>query len=229
VAKRGYFNRKLFTFLKDLAENNNREWFKANKDRYDEDVKEPALAFVQAFSANLEKLSPHFRADPRANGGSLFRIYRDTRFSKDKSPYKTYTGIQFRHYAAKDAHAPGFYLHLEPKECFVGLGIWRPDGPTVKKIREGLVEDPKIWKKVISGAAFKRRLELTGDRLVRPPRGFDPEHPLVEDLKWKDYIAHTRLSQKAVMDPDFLKEFTGFCRAGLPFVSFLCKSLGLPV
>ena len=112
MAKMGYFNRKLFIFLKDLAENNNREWFKANKDRYDEDVKEPALAFVQAFSAKLEKLSPHFRADPRANGGSLFRIYRDTRFSKDKSPYKTYTGIQFRHYAAKDAHAPGFYLHL---------------------------------------------------------------------------------------------------------------------
>jgi uncharacterized protein (TIGR02453 family) len=229
VATKGYFTRKTFTFLRDLAENNNREWFNANKDRYEETVKSPALEFIQDFAPRLGKLSPHFRADPRANGGSLFRIYRDTRFSKDKSPYKTYTGIQFRHEAGKDAHAPGFYLHLEPKQCFVGLGIWRPDGPTLKKIRGGLVEDPKGWKKAITGGAFKRRFELAGDRLVRPPKGFDPEHSLIEDLKWKDYVAMAKLSQKAVMDPGFLTEFAAFCRAGLPFVSFLCRALKVPV
>ena len=229
MVQNGYFSRKTFAFLRDLAENNNREWFNANKDRYEDAVKGPALEFIQGFAPRLQKMSPHFRADPRANGGSLFRIYRDTRFSKDKSPYKTYTGIQFRHEAGKDAHAPGFYLHLEPKQCFVGLGIWHPDGPTLRKIRGGLVDDPKGWKKVVSAGAFKRRFELSGDRLVRPPKGFDPEHPLIEDLKWKDYIAVAGLSQKAVMDPGFMTEFAAFCRAGLPFVSFLCRALKVPV
>jgi len=229
VAMKGHFNRKTFDFLRELAANNDREWFKANKERYEEAVKGPALEFIQDFSATLGKLSQHFRADPRASGGSLFRIYRDTRFSKDKSPYKSYTGIQFRHEAAKDAHAPGFYLHLEPKQCFVGLGIWHPDGITLKKLREGLVEDPRAWKKAISGSGFKKRFKLSGDRLVRPPRGFDPEHPLIEDLKWKDYIAVSSLSQKDVMEPNFIKEFGGYCQAGFPFMTFLCDALGIPV
>ena len=122
------------------------------------------------------------------------------------------------------AGAPG-----SPKECFVGIGIWRPDGPTVRGIREGLVEDPKGWKSAIGRKAFKNRFTLTGDRLVRPPKGFDPEHPLIEDLKWKDYIAFAKLSQTAVTDPGFMTEFAAFCRAGLPYVSFLCKALGQPV
>lgn len=229
MAEKGHFARRTFGFLRDLAANNNREWFQANKGRYESDVKEPALRFIQDFAPRLAKLSPHFRADPRANGGSLFRIYRDVRFSKDKSPYKSYTGIQFRHEAARDAHAPGFYLHLEPGDCFIGVGIWRPDGPTVRAIRQGLVDDPKGWKGAINRTAFKNRFELTGDRLVRPPKGFDPGHPLIEDLKWKDYIAFAKLTQKAVTDSGFLTEFTAFCRAGLPYVSFLCRSLGQPV
>ncbi len=229
MAKEGHFSNKTFAFLRDLAKNNNREWFQDNKGRYEDAVKGPALEFIQDFSAHLAKLSPHFRADPRASGGSLFRIHRDVRFSKDKSPYKTYTGIQFRHEKRKDAHAPGFYLHLEPKQCFVGLGIWHPDGKTLRKIREGLVEDPRAWRKAVSGAGFKKRLELTGDRLVRPPRGFDPEHPLIEDLMWKDYIAFAKISQKDVMAPNFIEEYAAYCRAGLPLVSFLCNALGFSV
>jgi uncharacterized protein (TIGR02453 family) len=228
VADSGYFTKKTFAFLRDLAENNNREWFQANKRRYEEEVKDPALEFIQDFSSYLKALSPHFRADPRAFGGSLFRIYRDTRFSKDKSPYKTHTGIQFRHEQRKDAHAPGFYLHLEPKQCFVGLGIWHPDGKTLKKLREGLVEDSKGWKRAVSGSAFKNRLELSGDRLVRPPQGFDPEHPLIEDLKRKDFIAVAPLTMKQVMEPGFIKDYASYCRAGKSLISFLCGALDLP-
>ena len=126
------FTPALFAFLAELAANNNREWFRANKSRYDGDVKEPALAFISDFAPHLARISTRFRADPRANGGSLFRIYRDTRFSKDKRPYKTHTGIHFRHEAAKDAHAPGFYLHLQPGERLCrASGIWRPGGPTL--------------------------------------------------------------------------------------------------
>lgn len=228
MANQRYFTKGTFAFLRDLAENNNRVWFQANKERYEEEVKAPALEFIQDFAAPLKGLSSHFKADPRANGGSLFRIYRDTRFSKDKSPYKTHTGIQFRHDRGKDAHAPGFYLHLEPRRCFFGLGIWRPDGKTLKKIRKGLVEDGKGWKKAISGKAFLDRLKLSGESLVRPPRGFDAEHPLIEDLKRKDFVAIAPLTQKAVMGPDFMKEFTKYCRAGAPFMAYLCKVLGLP-
>lgn len=228
MAGRGHFTRKTFDFLRDLAENNDREWFQENKGRYENEVKGPALEFIQAFSNHLNALSPHFRADPRGNGGSLFRIYRDTRFSKDKSPYKTHTGIQFRHEQAKDAHAPGFYLHLEPKRCFVGLGIWRPDGPTVRKLREGLVEDAEGWRKAVTGPSFKERLSLSGDSLVRPPRGFDPAHPLVDDLKRKDFIAAAPLTMKQVIQPGFLEVYASYCGSGEAFMAFLCKALGLP-
>jgi uncharacterized protein (TIGR02453 family) len=220
-----FFSNQTFAFLRDLAKNNDREWFQANKGRYEEVVKEPALRFILEFGPHLAKISPHFRADPRGSGGSLFRIYRDTRFSRDKSPYKTHTGIQFRHEAGKDAHTPGYYLHIEPGGCFFGVGIWHPDGPTLRKIRDGIVDDGKGWMRVARGKAFKDRLQLSGDSLTRAPRGFDPEHPLVEDLKRKDFIAVAPLTQKSLTDPSFMKEFVQLCRAGTPLMSFLCKAL----
>ena len=158
----------------------------------------------------------------------MFRIYRDTRFSKDKSPYKTYTGLQFRHDRGKDAHCPGFYLHLEPGQFFVGVGIWHPDGPTTRAIRDAIVEDPTAWKKASRGKKFAGLFDLEGDRLKRPPKGYDPEHALIEDLKRKDYIGVTRLTQKAVTSPDFMKEFTDLCRTGVPYMKFLCKALDVP-
>lgn len=228
MATSNHFSGRTFAFLRDLSKNNEREWFKANKERYEEEVRGPALQFIQDFAPHLGKLSPHFRADPRPVGGSLFRIHRDTRFSKDKSPYKTATGIQFRHDKAKDAHAPGFYLHLEPGRCFVGLGIWHPDGKTLRGIREGLVADPEGWRKAVSGRTFKNRFDLSGDRLSRPPRGFDPEHPLIEDLKWKDFVAFAEITEKDAVQPGFLKDYAAYCRAGSAFMSFLCGTLGLP-
>jgi uncharacterized protein (TIGR02453 family) len=222
------FTRKTFRFLEDLRANNDRNWFKENKDRYEDYVKAPAIRFILDFAPSLKAISPHFRADPRAVGGSLFRIYRDTRFSKDKSPYKTHTGIQFRHEQGKSAHAPGFYLHLEPGECFIGLGLWRPDGRTLKRIREGLVENPDGWRKAISEKAFRDRFALGGDRLVRAPRGFDPEHPLVEDLKRKDFVAMASFPSERAIDPDFMSVFAEHCRSGAPMMAYLCGLLGLP-
>jgi uncharacterized protein (TIGR02453 family) len=223
-----YFTRKSFTFLKDLAENNNREWFNENKARYEDDLKSPALHFIADFAPHLKKISPHFRADPRGNGGSLFRIYRDTRFSKDKRPYKTYTGLQFRHDEGKDAHCPGFYLHLEPGAFFVGAGIWHPDGPTTRAIREAIVEDPAGWKRASRGKKFAGTYVLQGDRLKRHPRGFDEDHPLIEDLKWKDFIGVTKVTQKTITGDDFMKEFTALCKAGAPYMKFLCKAVDVP-
>ena len=119
-----YFTSESFAFLRELSKNNNREWFAANKKRYEAELRDPALRFISDFGPRLNRIAPRLVADPRPVGGSMFRIYRDTRFAADKTPYKTAVGIRFPHRAASDVHSPGFYLHLEPSEVFVGAGIW---------------------------------------------------------------------------------------------------------
>lgn len=222
------FDSELFSFLRDLHQNNDREWFQANKDRYEEHVKHPALQFISDFGPRLRKISPNFTADPRPVGGSLFRIYRDVRFSKDKSPYKTSVGIQFRHKQCKDVHTPGFYLHLEPDGCFAGLGIWRPDSQALAGIRTAIVDDPTRWKRAVGSKRFRQQLELGGESLKRPPRGFDADHPLIEDLKRKDFIASTPIQETTVTASGFLDEYARICRAGAPFVRYLCDASGIP-
>lgn len=221
-----YFKPALFKFLRDLRENNNRDWFNANKSRYESSVKDPALRFISDFGEQLEKLSPHFKADPRPVGGSLFRIYRDVRFSKNKAPYKTAVGIQFRHKRGKDAHAPGFYLHLEPGELFAAAGMWHPDSASLKSIREAISTDTKGWKSALSGKAFKSNFEFGGESLKRPPKGFDPDHPLIETLKRKDFIVHTRLTQKEATSAGFERRVAGLFRQTAPLVRFLCTAVG---
>jgi uncharacterized protein (TIGR02453 family) len=222
------FKPALFRFLRELAQNNHREWFAENKKRYEELIKEPARQFIIAFGPRLQKISPHFRADPRPVGGSLFRIYRDTRFSKDKTPYKTHVGLHFRHAAGKNVHAPGFYLHIEPRQVFTGVGIWHPDAQTLKKIRHTLASAPDRWRKLNRHKRFKAHYELAGESLKRPPRGFSKNHPLIEDLKRKDIVAIARLTQGDVTADDFLERFDATCRAGAPLVAYLCDAIGVP-
>jgi uncharacterized protein (TIGR02453 family) len=221
------FTPELFKFLSDLANNNNREWFHANKGRYETLVKEPALDFISEFTEPLAKISPHFEANARASGGSLFRIHRDTRFGADKTPYKINTGLHFRHERAKDAHAPGFYLHLQPRQCFMGVGLWRPESKVAYQIRDHIAAEPQAWKKARHGAAFARTFELGGESLKRPPKGFDPDHKYIDDLKRKDFIAVASLTQKQVTAADFQTEFTKLVKTGAPYMKFLCDALNL--
>ena len=221
------FSPALFQFMADLKENNNRDWFQANQSRYEDEVREPALQFISDFGSELRKISPHFQAIPKKVGGSLFRIFRDVRFSKDKSPYKTQTGIHFRHESARDAHAPGFYLHLEPEHCFMGAGIWHPDPATLQQIREAIDADPKGWKKARDTTARSGHLHLSGESLQRPPKGFAADHPLIEDLKRKDFIAVTDLTREQVLAPDFPAHFARLCKAGASLSRFLCGAVGV--
>lgn len=223
-----YFTSATFRFLEDLAAHNDRAWFEQNKRRYEADVKGPALRFITDFGPHLKKISTEFRADPRPVGGSLFRIHRDVRFAKDKRPYKTAAGIHFRHFESKDVHAPGFYLHIEPGEVFAGVGIWHPDPKTARRIREAIAEDPRGWTAATRTRTFRDRFELEGERLSRPPQGFDPAHPLVEDLKRKDFIGVARLTERAATRPGFMKEFAALCRAGAAMNRFLCGALAIP-
>lgn len=222
------FSPALFTFLRELTENNDRDWFAANKARYEADVREPALEFISAFAPRLDALSPHFVADARKVGGSLFRIHRDVRFSKDKSPYKTHTGIHFRHALARDAHAPGFYLHLEPGGVFAGAGMWRPDTATARRIREAIAADGAAWRRAVGSKAFRERYRLDGESLKRPPAGFSADHPLIADLKRKDFIAVAPLPDRAVTAAGFLDEYADACRAAAPLVRFLCRAIEAP-
>jgi uncharacterized protein (TIGR02453 family) len=223
-----YFGPELFTFLRSLKRHNDREWFLESKARYDAAVKEPALAFIAAFDPHLRKISPEFLAVPKAVGGSLFRIQRDVRFSKDKSPYKTHVGIRFLHRDAKNVHAPIFYLHLEPGAAFAGIGVWHPEPPALEKIRQAIVGDPKAYRKAAENARFLKRFEVGGDSLKRPPRGYHPEHPLVDELKRKDFVASCRLDEKDIVGPGFDRRLAEIYRDGAGYVGYLCRALGAP-
>ncbi len=220
------FSPALFSFLRGLAADNDKAWFEEHRSEYDANVKEPALDFIEAFRPRLHSISPHFEANARVNGGSLFRIHRDTRFSKDKTPYKTNTGMHFRHERAKDVHSPGFYLHLEPRNCFMGVGIYKPETKVAYTIREMIAAEPDRWQ-AITGGDFADTFALMGDSLKRPPKGFDPDHPLIDDLKRKDFIASATLTQSEVTATDFADRFEALCRAGGPFMAFLCEAVGV--
>jgi len=224
-----YFTPKLFAFIRDLKENNDRDWFKAHQDLFEEYVREPALQFIEDYSDPLLKVSEHFTADARKVGGSLFRIQRDTGFSKDKTPYKTHVGIHFRHVATReDVHAPGFYLHLEPAGSWAALGLWRPATAHAYANRERIAEDPAGWKRAAYGKRFTSLYgPLEGESLKRPPRGFDPEHPLMEDLKRKDFIASTRLRQSDITRDGFMEQYLATAKTGAPFMHYLCDAIGV--
>ena len=208
-------------FLRQLKRHNNREWFARNKARYEGVVRGPALLFIASFAPHLHKLSPHFVADPRPTRGSLFRIYRDTRFSQDKRLSERHFGIHFSHASGKDAHAPVFYLHLDPDHCFAAAGVWHPDRSALTRIRMAIVAAPERWAKA------RRKLELEGDSLRRPPRGFDPNHKFIEDIKRKDFVASVTLTEEQVCSTQFMRDFAAACRTMVPLVKFTTRALGL--
>ena len=217
-----------FKFYKELAKNNERDWFNANKERYLDDVVDPALDFIAAMEPKLKKVSPYFLAIAKRSRGSLMRIYRDTRFSKNKTPYKTNLGIQFRHEMGKNVHAPGFYFHYSPDRTFLGSGMWRPDRDPLLQIRTAIVEYDARWKRIKSNKKFKETFELSGDSLKRHPRGFDPDHKLIEDLKRKDFIAVSPLDNKLLKTPEVVDVTIDRLKRSMSFVRFLCDALHLP-
>jgi uncharacterized protein (TIGR02453 family) len=228
MASRAYFGPELFDFLRELRDHNDRQWFAANKPRYEAHVRDPLLEFIADFGPRLREISGQFVADPRPVGGSLFRIHRDTRFSKDKSPYKTNAGAHFRHAAGRDVHAPGFYLHLEPGQVFAASGLWHPDPTTLGRVRDAIVAHPARWERVVSEPTFASTCSLSGDRLARPPRGYDPDHRWIEDLKRREFVAVTTLSEADARGPDFMDRFADACRVSAPLARFLTEAAGLP-
>jgi uncharacterized protein (TIGR02453 family) len=213
-----YFTPELFDFLKRLKKNNRREWFQKHKDEYEQLVRQPCLQFVIDFGGPLYEITPHLQSDPKR---SLFRIYRDTRFSADKKPYKSHAAMRFSH-AGKDVHSPGFYLHLEPGMCFAAAGLWHPEAPVLLRVRNAVIEREDEWRRI-------RHLLNWDDasKLSRPPRGFPADHEFVEDLKLKDLGTSVEFSEKQVCGPNFMRDFVDACKTMSPISAFFCKALGL--
>jgi uncharacterized protein (TIGR02453 family) len=222
-----YFSPASFRFLRELAKHNERDWFAANKPRYEEHVRQPFLRLIGDLQAPLAKISPHYRADPRGVGGSLFRIYRDTRFSNDKRPYKTSAGARLFHARSREREAPSFYVHIQPGQCFIGAGLWHPQPDTLKRVREFLVDNPSAWIKATRSSAFRQRFEIGGESLTRPPRGYDPAHPLIDDIKRKGFTAWTSFEDEQACAADLPKFIAASCKGMAPMVDYLCAALDL--
>ncbi|THD10559.1 DUF2461 domain-containing protein [Metallibacterium scheffleri] len=221
------FTPATFKFLRALARHNERTWFKAHQAAYERDVRAPFLALITALQAPLAGISPHFRADPRKLGGSLFRIQRDTRFASDKQPYKTWAGARLFHERHRERPAPSFYLHIQAGACFVGAGVWHPESATLKQLRGFIADNPAAWRRAVHAKAFASRYEFWGERLRRAPQGYAPDHPLIEDLKLKNFAAGCALDDDLVLSPRLPDALTTHLRALAPLVDYLCAALDL--
>ena len=228
MSKNGYFTKGALRFLTELRAHNSRDWFQANKDRFESQVRDPFLRLIADLAPGLKKIAPGFIVDPSANGGSMMRIYRDIRFSKDKSPYKTYAAAHFWHAKGKDGAAPAYFLHLEPGNSVIGGGIWQPEPKALKKIRDKIAGDPKGWGRAITGGALGSTCRMAGESLKRPPAGYDPAHPFIDDIKRKDFALSTPLTDQEITGDDFLDLVLQRLRATAPFVQFLSNAVGLP-
>lgn len=222
------FPRDFFAFFKALKKNNNRDWFNANKPRYLESVVGPMGEYILSMAPLLEAISPFYNADPRPNGGSMFRIYRDTRFSNDKTPYKTHAACHFRHRAGRDAHAPGFYLHIETDGVSIGGGIWRPPAKQLGLIRDFIADNPAAWEDLAQSAEIRDLGGIQGDSLKRPPRGFAADARHIEDLKRKSFYVMTGFSAGLALSPDLVTESARVFRAAARLNHFVSDALELP-
>jgi uncharacterized protein (TIGR02453 family) len=224
------FGRSTLDFLAELRDNNERTWFQAHQDRYEQTVREPARQLVREMAPILARVAPHLVADDRKVGGSIMRPQRDTRFSPDKTPYKTNLGIQFRHDAGKDVHAPGLYLHLSPDELFVGLGMWRPDKEPLGKIRSRIAAEPEAWSATLADPGLRARWRIGGrdEATKRVPRGFSADDPHADDLKLVSHMLVADLEPDQVLGPQLPSLLATYLQAGAPHARFVAGAIGLP-
>ncbi|ORU92209.1 MAG: TIGR02453 family protein [Cycloclasticus sp. symbiont of Bathymodiolus heckerae] len=215
-----FFTEKTFGFLEQLSANNNRTWFNDHKAEYEKLVRNPALRFIDEVRPHILEQSPHFTARSKKTGGALMRVYRDIRFSHDKTPYKTNIGIQFRHRVAKDAHAPKFYLNISPHTCYLGAGAWRPHSAALSKIREMISDNPGAWKKITTDKTCCQHFQLAGESLKT--------YPMIHDLKRKDFIAIHPLNRDDILNGHLIDTLVSRYKETNDFMDYLCTALDLP-
>ena len=228
------FTPAALTFLRQLAKNNRREWFQDRKDTFDTQVLAPMREFVEEMDVRLATLAPEIGGSPRR---SIFRIYRDTRFSKDKSPYKTNVGCWFTALAAghgvgSETHGAGagFYFHLEPGHCMVAGGIWMPPRDALLRIRDAIAEAPKAFEKTLAAPAFKKRFGSLSEEkmLVRVPKPWNADHPAARWLRHCSFTVSAPLTDAEVTGARLPALVERDMARMLPFVRWLNATLGYP-
>lgn len=227
------FTASAFQFLRGLARNNKKPWFEAHRDDYETHVRAPMRALIEEMDVRFARFAPELTGDPKR---SMFRINRDIRFSKDKSPYKTHAACWFRHSAADhrvggdaEAGSAGLYFHLQPGQSFVGAGIWMPPRPTLNKIRDAIAEDPKRFAGLVKHPTVRRRFGGLDDEamLKRMPRGFNDDHPAAEWLRYQSFTIGRELSDREALSPRLAGGLEKDFRLMLPLVRWLNTALGL--
>lgn len=211
-------------FLKDLKKNNNRDWFEANRSRY-EAAKKDFESFIEMLIATLSKTNPAL-AGLQAKD-CVFRIYRDVRFSKNKDPYKTNFGASIKE-GGRKSQLCGFYIQIEPQGewgTFIAGGYWMPESGLLKKIRQEIEYNPEEFSAILQNKSFKKYFKLMEDhQLKKLPKGIDADHPAAAYLKYTSFIVSQDVETASLKDPKFLKECTAAYKAMLPFLNFLNKA-----
>ena len=223
-----YFSEHSLKFMRALARHNDREWFHAHKQDYEQFVRAPFLALLTDLQPALREVSEHYRADPKTVGGSLFRIHRDTRFSNNKAPYKEWQGARLFHARSKEVEAPSFYIHLQPGNCFIAAGLWHPEPDTLRRLRQFIVDNPGSWANAAHAKAFRKRFDLDdSEMLVRPPRGYPADFVHLDDLRRKNYVAIRMIDDATMTGPRLLATLAKDLQQLVPLMDYLCAALDL--
>lgn len=218
------FPKEGIAFMKSLKRNNNRPWFEKHRGEYESLVKLPMQSLIAALQPHFQKFAPEFDINPKR---SLFRIYRDIRFSKDKTPYKTHVAAHFvLRGKPKGVEGSGYYLHIEPGEVFLGGGIYMPDGDQLKKIRKAIVSQNDKFVTIVNGRQFKKQFGgIEGDKLQRVPQGYPPDHPMGEWLKHKQFFVYAQWPESKCHQRSFVKEVAKVFEDATPLVRFLNNTM----
>ena len=221
----GGFQREGIDFMKRLKRNNNRPWFEKHKEEYEALVKLPMQSLIVALHPHFEVFAPEFDIHPKK---SLFRIYRDVRFSKDKTPYKTHVAAHFvLRGKPKGVEGSGYYLHIEPGQVFLGGGVYMPDSDQLKKIRKAIASQPDRFLSIFEQKQFKKTFKrLQGEKLQRVPQGYEPDHPMAEWLKYKQFFVWVEWAEARSFRGKFVADVAGVFKAATPLVRFLNEAMG---
>ncbi len=213
------FPKDALKFLRELKKNNDREWFAEHKERYERNVKDPMMMLLGELAVRLQAFDPEIVIEPKK---AMYRIYRDVRFSSDKSPYKSWIAAAFTYRGFDRKNDAAFYFHITPEEFGIGGGLYAPLGDSLKNIRKGIDADAASLRKVLKAKAFKKHFgELTGEELARVPKGYDKEHPDIDLLKKKQFLCWNTQPVSLVTETAFLDNLLEHSKAMAPFIRWL--------
>jgi uncharacterized protein (TIGR02453 family) len=210
-------------FLRALKRNNRRDWFNVHRVDYDTHVREPMAAIVERLGHDFRAFAPELVASPRI---SMYRIYRDTRFSPNKAPYKTHAAAVFPTRGLAKHEGAGLYFHVSPDDVWIGGGMYAPQTAQLQAVREHIAANTKRLRTIVESPGFRRRIgRLEGDRLLRVPRGFPPEHEAAEFLKFRQFLAGCDFPAAVATSPLFYRTLLSVFRQVAPLVRFLNEPL----